>query len=160
MHNWRALLVSFIEICPSPCNKLIHGVTANRCVQSDKIKDSRSILEETDSHHQYANLRSFTIKQSHLQILWLSVVERKKKTTTTTAAECKMGATNIKVVHFSLHLFCASCLLSSPDSSLFLVTAEHEDSGVWGREWLRYLYSLARWGGGGVGNCDWGSNDI
>ena len=27
-----------------------------------------------------------------------------------------MGATSIKVVHFSLHLFPASCLLSSPES--------------------------------------------
>ena len=59
-----------------------------------------------------------------------------------------MGATNIKIVHFSLHLFYASCLLSSPESALLLVTAEHEDSGVWGREWLWYFYSSAQEGEG------------
>ena len=65
-----------------------------------------------------------------------------------TTAECEMEATNLKVVHFSLHLFYVSRLLSSPDSVRLLVTAEHEDSGVWRREWLRYFHSLARWGGG------------
>ena len=59
-----------------------------------------------------------------------------------------MGATYIKVVHLLLRLFYDSCLLLSPDSALLLVTADHEDSGVGGREWLRYFYSLARWGGG------------
>ena len=54
MHNWRALLVSIIEILVKhsvvlAAHKLNRGVTANRCWQSDEIKDSRSIFEETDS---------------------------------------------------------------------------------------------------------------
>ena len=54
MHNWRDLLVSIIEILVKhsvlvPANKLNRGVTVNRCWQSDKMKDSHPILEETDS---------------------------------------------------------------------------------------------------------------
>ena len=139
-----------------PVNKLNRGVTVNRCWQSDEMKDSHPILEQTDSDP--AAMRLFKVVHNQaitVTDLVLSVGERKK-----TTAECEMGATNTKVVHFWLHLFHASCLLSSPESALLLVTAEHQDSGVCGREWFRYFTALHGGEGVGVGNCCWGSNDI
>ena len=145
MNNWRALLVNIIDIFVKhsvlfPVNKLNRRVTVNRCWQSDKMKDSRSILEETDSDP--AAIRLFMVIYNQTITVTDLVVKRGGAQKTT--AEYEIGATNIKIVHFSLHLFHASCLLSSPESALLLVTAEHEDSGVWGLEWLWYFYSSAR----------------
>ena len=127
-----------------PVNKLNRGVTVNRCWQSDEMKDSHPILEETDSDP--AAMRLFKVVHNQaitVTDLVLSVGERKK-----TTAECEMGATNIKVVHFSLHLFHASCLLSSPESR---APPGHcrapGQRSLWTRM-VAVLYSFARWGGG------------
>ena len=63
------------------------------------MKDSRSFLEERESNP--------------VAIRLFKVTKRAQKIT---AACGEMGAMNIKVVHFSLHLFYSSCLLSSPES--------------------------------------------
>ena len=112
-----------------PANKLNRGVTVNYCWQSDEMKDSRSILKETDSDP--AAIRLF--KVVHNQAITVTDLVVKRGRAQKITAECEMGATNIKVVHLSLHLFYASRLLSSPESALHLVTTEHEDSRVWGR---------------------------
>ena len=76
---------------------------------------------------------------------------------------------NIKVVHFSLHLFYDLRSFSSPESALHLVNAEQEKRGLGTRMALRSatgnrpFHSLSRWGawrGEGFENWGWGSPDI
>ena len=79
MHNLRALLVSIIEILVKhsvlvPANKLNRGVTVNRCWQSDEMKDSRSILEETDSDA--AAMRLFKVVHNQAKTVTDLVVKR------------------------------------------------------------------------------------
>ena len=50
-----------------PVNKFNRGVTVNRCWQSDEMKDSRSILEETDSDP--AAMRLFVVVHKQSQLL-------------------------------------------------------------------------------------------
>ena len=69
-------------------------------------------LEETDSDP--AAMRLF--KVVHNQGITVTDLVVKRGRAQKTTAECDVGATSIKVVHFSLHLFHASCLLSSPES--------------------------------------------
>ena len=69
-------------------------------------------LEETDSDA--AAMRLFKVIHNQAIAVTDLVVKRGRKQKTT--AEYEMGATNIKIVHFSLHLFHASCLLSYPES--------------------------------------------
>ena len=76
------------------------------------MKDSRSILEETDSDP--AAIRLFMV--IHNQAITVTDLVVKRGGAQKTTAEYEMGTTNIKVVHFSLHLLHASCLLSSPES--------------------------------------------
>ena len=106
MHNWRALLVSIIEILVKhsvvvPANKLNRGFTINYCWQSDEMKDSCSISEETDSDP--AAIRLFKVVYNQAITVTDLVVKRVRAQKIT--AECEMGATNIKVGHLSLHLF-------------------------------------------------------
>ena len=86
-------------------HKLNRGVTANRCWQSDEIKDSRSIFEETDSDPAAVCL----FKVVHDQPITVTDLVFKRGRAQKITAECEMGTTNIKVVHLSLHLFYASC---------------------------------------------------
>ena len=61
---------------------------------------------------------------------------------------------NIKVVHFSLHLFYDSRSFSSPESALHLVNAEQEKRGLGTRMTLRppipQLITVGGMEGGGV----------
>ena len=61
-----------------PVNKLNRGVTANRCWQSDEMKDSHPILEETDSdpaamrlfmvvHNQAITVTDLVVKRGRAQ---------------------------------------------------------------------------------------------
>ena len=151
MHNLRALLVSIIEILVKhsvlvPANKLNGGVTVNRCWQSDEMKDSRSILEETDSDA--AAMRLFKVVHNQAKTVTDLLVKRGRAQNNNIGVwdgsyEYKGRSLFVRCTCFMLRVYCR------PQSPLLLlVTTEHEDSEVWGREWLRYFYSLARWGGG------------
>ena len=56
-----------------------------------------------------------------------------------------MGATNINVVHLSLHLFRGSRSFSSPESAVLLVSAKQKKRDS------RDAHSTAYHGGGGAG---------
>ena len=57
----------------------------------------------------------------HNQAITVTDLVVKRGSAQKTIAECEMGATNIKVIQFY-----ASCLLSSPESALLLVTIQQE----------------------------------
>ena len=69
-------------------------------------------LEKTDSDAAAMGL----FKVVHNQAITVTDLVVKRGRAQKTTAEYEMGARSIKVVHFSLHLFHASCLLSSPES--------------------------------------------